>query len=90
MSSDPTPIELLNHLCQHSRLSTEEAARLVREVLAFYNESVSEFIRRRHHELQKSGLSNAQIYIRIGEELSSNRFAATPMTERQIRRAIYG
>ncbi len=90
MSSDPTPNELIDHLCRHSALSGEEASRLVREVLAYYNETVSDFIRRRHHELQKSGLSNAQIYLRIEEELQQNRFTASPMTERQIRRTIYG
>ncbi|MFK7856612.1 MAG: hypothetical protein AB8B79_21025 [Granulosicoccus sp.] len=82
--------ELIDHLCRQSPLTASEAQRLVSEVLAFYDESVHGFIRRRHHELQKSGLTNSSIYRLIGEELKQHRFMAEPFTERQIRRAIYG
>jgi hypothetical protein len=82
--------ELVEHLCRHSNLTTFDAARLVEEVLAFYDESTSSYIRRRHYELQKSGLANATIYRLIGEELEHHRFKADPLTERQIRRTIYG
>lgn len=82
--------ELIEHLCRSSSLSAEEAHRLVQEILAFYNESVGDFIRRRHHELQKSGLTNAIIYRLIDEEISQHRFIVEPMSERQIRRTIYG
>lgn len=90
MSNALAPSELIDHLCRHSAMNSEEANRLVREVLAFYDESVAAFIRRRHHELQKSGISNAAIYKLIDVEIRQNRFAAEPMSERQIRRTIYG
>jgi hypothetical protein len=82
--------ELVDHLCRHSNLTPFHAARLVEEVLAFYNESTSGFIRRRHYELQKTGLANATIYRLIGEELEHHRFKADTLSERQIRRTIYG
>ena len=90
MSTDQLPDELVDHLCRHSTLDASEATRLVIEVLAFHHEAPADFIRRRHHELQKTGLNNSTIYQRLQEELASYRFTAEPMTERQIRRTIYG
>lgn len=85
-----TPDNLVEHLCRQTGLSQESAARLIAEVLCFYDETAAMFIRRRHYDLQKSGLANATIYRLIMEELQERRFAAEPMTERQIRRTIYG
>jgi len=82
--------DLIEHLCRQSAMSPTEAQRLIGEVLAFYDESVPAYVRRRHHDLQRSGMSNKKIYEQIAHELANHRFAAEPMTERQIRRAIYG
>lgn len=93
MRDIPTPTvpdELVNHLCRHSNLTPFDAARLISEVLAFYDESTASFIQRRHYELQKAGLANAVIYTQIAEELKQHRFRNEPLTERQIRRTIYG
>lgn len=90
MFTPPDNHELIAHLCRHSRLTADEAVRLVNEVLNYYSEDKAGFIRRRHYELQKCGLSNSTIYHQIGIELNTHRFAAEPMTERQIRRTIYG
>ncbi|MFK7893550.1 MAG: hypothetical protein AB8B63_22225 [Granulosicoccus sp.] len=81
---------LLDHVCRHSALTESQATRLLQEIMAFYDETPHEFIRRRHYELQKSGLSNAEIYEQIDAELRHHRFSAEPMSKRQIRRAIYG
>jgi len=90
MSTDQLPDELIDHLCRHSRLDASEATRLVNEVLSFYGETSAEFIRRRHYELQKAGLNNSAIYQRLQDELTHYRFTNEPMSERQIRRTIYG
>ncbi|MBX2880635.1 MAG: hypothetical protein KTR32_11910 [Granulosicoccus sp.] len=82
--------QLIDHLCRHCALNHTEALRLIQEVVAFYNETPQDFIRRRHLELQKSGLSNATIYEQISYELGARRFSSEPMSMRQIRRAIYG
>jgi hypothetical protein len=59
-------------------------------VLTFLNESAEEFVRRRHRALQAAGLANPEIYLRLAAELSARRFRAPALTERQIRRMIYG
>ena len=90
MENSTSPSELLDHICNHSSLTITEADRLVQEILAFYDESASGFVRRRHYELQKSGMSNSAIYEVIASELTHHRFVTDPMTIRQIRRTIYG
>ena len=82
--------ELVEYLARSSRLSPQEAARLVNEVLAFMSEMPEDFIRRRHLALQTQGLSNRDIYLQIGRELAARRFKAPEYSERQIRRIIYG
>ncbi|MDY6947062.1 MAG: hypothetical protein SXG53_15210 [Pseudomonadota bacterium] len=82
--------ELVDYLARSSRLTPQEAARLVHEVLAFMSEVPEDFIRRRHLALQARGLSNRAIYLQISEELAARRFRAPDYSERQIRRIIYG
>jgi hypothetical protein len=82
--------ELVDYLARSSRLTPQEAARLVNEVLAFMSEMPEDFIRRRHLALQAQGLSNRAIYLQISDELVGRRFRAPEYTERQIRRIIYG
>jgi hypothetical protein len=89
--SDPGELEeLVTYLVRSSRLSPEEARRILENVLAFLHETPEDFARRRHLVLQAEGLSNPQIYLRLTAELSVRRFRAPPYTERQIRRMIYG
>ena len=90
MTSPAPPAELVDHLCRHSPLTAPEAERLIVEVLTFYTEGRDGFIRRRHRELKLNGLANAVIFQRIERELSTRRFPADPLSERQIRRVIYG
>ena len=82
--------ELVEYLARSSRLTPQEAARLVQEVLAFMSEVPEDFIRRRHLALQAQGLSNRAIYLQISDELAGRRFRAPEYSERQIRRIIYG
>jgi len=82
--------ELVDHLAQTTRLSRHEAERIVAEVLEYFSESAEQFVIRRHAELQAEEVRNADIFSRIARELSKRRFAAHALTERQIRRMIYG
>ena len=82
--------ELVDYLARSSRLTPQEAARLVNEVLAFMSETPEDFIRRRHLALQSQGLSNSAIYLQLTAELTQRRFRAPEFSERQIRRVIYG
>lgn len=82
--------DLINHLTRTTRLSRGEAERLVAEVIAYFSESADEFIIRRHAELQGEDHRNNAIFEQLAQELSERRFTAPALTQRQIRRLIYG
>jgi hypothetical protein len=82
--------DLLAHLERHFGLHRQEAVRVVQEVLAYFNEPVEEYVKRRHGELQRAGLANPEIFQRIAGDLEWWRVAAPRLTNRQIRRMVYG
>ncbi|MFT5134328.1 MAG: hypothetical protein ACI9SC_002803 [Gammaproteobacteria bacterium] len=91
MKDDTNLQPLLNHLCNISRLEQNEARKLVAEVIAYFSETTEVYVQRRHKELkQDEGLSNTQIYQRIEIELGELVFASPTLSQRQIRRIIYG
>ncbi|HEX3618714.1 MAG TPA: hypothetical protein VHU61_19370 [Solirubrobacteraceae bacterium] len=87
VSEDLTP--LLDHL-ESSGVSRGQAARLVDDVLAYFSETPEEFVRRRHRELQSEGVANATSFTVIARELGQRRVVGPQLSERQIRRVIYG
>ncbi len=89
--SDQTELaELVEYLVRSTRLTAAEAEKVLDEVLAFMDETPEDFVRRRHLALQTQGFSNAQIFARIAQELEQRRFRAAALSERQIRRIVYG
>ncbi len=84
----PEP-ELVDHVARTAGLSPAEAARVIEDVTAYYRETVDDFVRRRHRDLQVRGRRNADIYATVAAELSTRLFAAPILTERQLRRLIY-
>jgi hypothetical protein len=82
-------LPLLHHLVA-AGLSRVDAERTVAEVLAYFSETTEAFVRRRHRELQRRGLVNAESLSRIAAELPHRRVAPPQLSERQIRRVIYG
>lgn len=90
MCSQPPDTELVEHLSLHCGLDRTTAIRAIEEVVAFFDEPVDVFIRRRHLELQSEGLGNAEIYARLQAAIASRPFASSPISTRQIRRIIYG
>ena len=90
MSEPAEFVELVAYLERSTRLSRAEAVRLVAEVLAFLDERPEEFVSRRHRALQREGLSNSEIFLRLAAELERWRFRAPAYSERQLRRLIYG
>ena len=81
---------LLDHLQRTTPLQRPQAARVVADVLAFLSETTEQFVRRRHSELHARGVPNAAAFARIAEELEARRVAPPALSERQIRRLIYG
>ncbi|UTI62839.1 hypothetical protein NBH00_15900 [Paraconexibacter antarcticus] len=91
MTEDPDPLEpLLDHLQRALPLRRSEAQRVVDEVVAWFAESPEAFVRRRHRELQDRGVPNARAYSRIADELAARPVPGPRLSERQVRRVIYG
>ncbi|MDA1077368.1 MAG: hypothetical protein O3A63_21875 [Proteobacteria bacterium] len=82
--------DLIEYLKQTTLLNSGAVERVVDDVLAFYSETVEQYVVRRHRELLASGLRNAAIYARLTDEVAERRFGANPLTVRQVRRLIYG
>jgi cytidylate kinase len=89
MAGDPL-LDLTRHVAMSTGLPAGTAARVVADVLAYLDESVEEYVRRRHRELQQRELTNAQIWTVVTAELLQRRFPAPALTERQLRRIVYG
>jgi hypothetical protein len=82
--------ELVERIVASTGLTAAEAARVIEDVVAHHAERVEEYVRRRHAELKTHGASNPEIFTRIAEELGGRVVGAPPLTERQLRRIIYG
>lgn len=82
--------DLIDHLVRSTALQRGEAARVVLDVLAFFDEKTDEFVRRRHRELQSGGLANTEIFERISAELPHRAVAPPELSLRQLRRIVYG
>ncbi|MFJ3805633.1 hypothetical protein ACIPWE_04575 [Streptomyces sp. NPDC090073] len=82
--------ELVDHLSRSTPLSRGEALRVIQDVLAFFDETTPEFVRRRHRELQAQGLVNTEIFNRIEADLKYRAVAPPELTLRQLRRMVYG
>ena len=80
---------LLDHLVA-TGLTRSDAQRTVAEVLDYFSETTEAFVRRRHRELQRGGLANSESLGRIAAELPRRRVAPPVLSQRQIRRVIYG
>lgn len=81
---------LVSHLVATTGLSEAEAQRVVEDVVSFYAESVEDFVRRRHAHLKTYGAKNDEIFARLRGELRERVVSAPELSERQLRRIIYG
>ena len=81
---------LVRHVALTTGLPPAVAARVVADVVAYYGETVEAFVRRRHAELRSRQHRNAEIWAVIADELATRPFAADALSERQLRRIVYG
>jgi hypothetical protein len=81
---------LVDHLVATTELTEAEATRVVEDVLAFHAEPVEAYVRRRHAELKTYGARNSEIFGHLAEELAHRVVAAPALSERQLRRIVYG
>lgn len=84
------PADLLGHLVATTPLTPGEARRVVEDVLAYHHETAEDYVRRRHRELQLRGVRNPEVFARVASELRRRPVAAPPLSERQLRRIVYG
>lgn len=87
MRADP---DLLDRVVDSTGLTPPEAARVIEDVIAFHAEPVADYVRRRHAHLRTFGAKNPEIFARISDELAHRVVAAPELTERQLRRLVYG
>lgn len=82
--------ELISRVSASTGLSPGEAARVVADIIGWYQEPVDGYVRRRHAHLRKYGRRNNEIFAVIGAELAERLVAAPALSERQLRRIVYG
>ncbi len=82
--------DLVAHLVAGTGLSVTEAQRVVQDVLAFHHEPLADYVRRRHAQLKTFGARNDEIFAALAAELPGRVVAAPVLTERQLRRLVYG
>ena len=82
--------EGIAQLTRSAPLDPAQARRVAEDVTSWFSETVEELVRRRHRELQRTGLANDEIFARIAIDVDAWRFRAAPLSTRQLRRMIYG
>ena len=87
MPADPV---LVTHLVESTGLTVAEVVRVIDDVIVFHAEPVAAYVRRRHIELKTYGAKNSTIFALIAEELADRVVAAPELSERQLRRLVYG
>jgi hypothetical protein len=78
------------HVMETYSISDRNVDRLYEEFLEHFDASVEDFVRHRHFELKNQGRRNDEIYPAIVAEAERLRFPAEGLTERKVRRIIYG
>jgi hypothetical protein len=86
----PVDPRLVRHVMATTGLAGPDATRVIEDVLAFHHEPVEHYVRRRHNELKLRGAKNAEIFETLREELAGRPVAAPELSERQLRRIVYG
>ncbi len=82
--------DLVRHVAVSTGLSEATATRVVADVAAYFKETVEEFVIRRHRELRNGNRKNGEIWTLIAAELGNRRFGPPGLSERQLRRMVYG
>ena len=81
--------DLVAHLVRSTPLTPSEAARVVAEVVGYYGESVPDYVRRRHAELN-TGAEQRPDLRRDRRGAAAAGLRAAALSTRQLRRLVYG
>jgi hypothetical protein len=82
--------DLIGHLQAITGLDAAALEKILEEIDHWYVEDLSAWLQRRHRELQHQGLKNREIYPRLQEEARRVLVRPGSLSQRQIRRALYG
>ena len=82
--------DIVDRVAASTGLPPSVAARVVDDVVAFYRTPTEQYVRRRHTELQAERRKNPEIFLLIAAELRGRLVAAPVLSERQVRRIVYG
>ena len=82
--------ELVDHLVRSGVLRRGEAVRVVAEVVAYFSETAEEFVRRRHRELREGGSRTRRASRGSRRSCGRGPWPRRALSERQVRRIIYG
>ena len=87
---DPFLPDLAGYLAASTGLPQSTAIRVIADVTTYFSETIEEFVQRRHAELRRAARKNDEIWPVIAAELRQRRFPAPALSDRQLRRLIYG
>lgn len=84
------PQDLIRHVARSTGLDEATASRVVADVIAYFGQTAEEYVVERHRDLKSRNRKNDDIWPLIAGELKSRRFKAEELSERQLRRIVYG
>jgi hypothetical protein len=87
---DSYPQDLVRHVARSTGLDEATASRVVADVMAYFGQTVEEYVVKRHENLKSRNRKNDDIWPLITDELRARRFKADELSERQLRRMVYG
>ena len=87
---DPFSQDLVRYLAASTGLPQATAVRVITDVTTYFGETIEEFVQRRHAELRRAARKNDEIWPVIAAELRQRRFPAPALSDRQLRRLVYG
>jgi hypothetical protein len=82
--------ELVRHVARSTGLDEATASRVVADVVAYFGQTVEEYVVQRHAQLKIRNWKNDEIWPLIAAELETRRFKPGTLSLRQLRRIVYG
>ena len=87
---DSHPQDLVRHVARSTGLDEATASRVVADVMAYFGQTVEEYVIQRHENLKSRNRRNDDIWPLIMNELKTRRFKVDELSERKLRRMVYG
>jgi hypothetical protein len=84
------PQDLVRHVARSTGLDEATASRVVADVMAYFGQTVEEYVIERHENFKSRNRRNDDIWPLITDELKRRRFKPSELSERQLRRIVYG